>query len=308
MDQLGAMRAFVRVVETGSFSATGKEMNTTQTTISKKVAALEKKVGVKLLTRSSRDHSLTSAGAQYYETCVAILSELDEAEAKARLEVSSPQGVVSVAAPIAFGRLIIAPLITQFFDLYPNIKINLLLNDKHIDLISEGVDVAIRAKELEDSSLVARHLFNAPMLTLASSSYLAKHGEPMSPEDLKNHNCLVYSRLKSPNLWHFTSKEKAMSTSVSGNFQCDNGDALLEAALAGVGLVQQPLWMVNNELSSGQLKTVLDNYSSQSLPFNAIYPRNRYTPLKVRCFVDFLKAALSEESDIKSRNKDLSSR
>lgn len=294
MDQLSAMRVFVRVVQTGSFSATGRELNTTQTTISKKVAALEKALGVKLLTRSSRDHALTDVGAEYYEKCVAILGEVDEAEANARSQVASPKGVIRIAAPVAFGRLVIAPIIAEFFSLYPEIRVDLAQSDRHVDLISEGVDVAIRARKLEDSSLIARHLFENPLLLVASPDYLALHGEPKEPMELKRHNCLVYTMLKALNNWHFHRDDKQYSVPVSGNFQSDNGDVILEVALAGLGFAQLPIWMVGEHLKSGRLKQVLPDYKAQTLPFNAIYPQNRYVPLKVRCFVDFIKLKLSE--------------
>ncbi|MDD9155238.1 LysR family transcriptional regulator [Aliivibrio sp. S4TY2] len=293
MDQLSAMRAFVRVVETGSFSATGKEMNTSQTTISKKVAALEKQIGVKLLTRSSRDHSLTSAGSDYYDTCVNILSELDEAEAKVRTKTTQPQGIIRVAAPVAFGRFLLAPIVAEFFQQYPDIKIDLLLNDKHVNLISEGIDVAIRVKKLEDSSLVARHLFDNPMYLFASPDYLEQHGEPEHPNDLATHNCLIYSGLQEAHIWNFNHGDKEYSVPVKGNFQSDNGDVLLDVALTGVGIVSLPIWMAKAHLTSGHLRQIITTYSGQNLPINAIYPQRRYTPLKVRCFVDFLKQKLS---------------
>lgn len=294
MDQLSAMRVFVRVVQTGSFSATGRELNTTQTTISKKVAALEKVLGVKLLTRSSRDHALTDVGAEYYEKCVAILGEVDEAEANARSQVASPKGVIRIAAPVAFGRLVIAPIIAEFFSLYPEIRVDLAQSDRHVDLISEGVDVAIRARKLEDSSLIARHLFENPLLLVASPEYLSLHGEPKEPMELKRHNCLVYTMLKTLNNWQFNRENEQFSVPVSGNFQSDNGDVILEVALAGLGFAQLPIWMVGEHLTSGRLKQVLPDYKAQTLPFNAIYPQNRYVPLKVRCFVDFMKLKLSE--------------
>ncbi|MGR5238754.1 LysR family transcriptional regulator [Vibrio alfacsensis] len=292
MDQLSAMRAFVRVVQTGSFSATGREMNTSQTTISKKVAALEKKVGVKLLARSSRDHALTPAGTRYYQTCVDILNELDEAESEARSEVVLPKGTIRISAPVAFGRILLAPVITEFFDLYPDIKVDLLLSDKHTDLISEGIDVAIRAKQLEDSTLVARHLFDNPMLALATPGYIEKYGEPKTPEDLKQHNCLVYSRMKDINVWSFTKQDEEHAVAVSGNFQSDNGDVLLEVALTGMGIVILPIWMVKQYLNEGRLKQVMGDYTGQNLPFHAVYLQSRYTPLKVRCLIDFLKEKL----------------
>lgn len=292
MDQLSAMRAFVRVVQTGSFSATGREMNTSQTTISKKVAALEKKIGVKLLARSSRDHALTPAGTKYYQTCVDILGELDEAEAEARSEVASPQGTIRISAPVAFGRILLAPIMSEFFQRYPDIKVDLQLSDQHTDLISDGIDVAIRAKQLEDSTLIARHLFDNPMLVLAAPNYLQQHGEPKTPEDLKQHNCLVYSRMKDINVWSFTKQNQKHAVAVNGNFQSDNGDVLLEVALTGMGVVTLPIWMVEHHLKEGRLTQLMSDYTGQNLPFNAVYLQSRYTPLKVRCLIDYLKEKL----------------
>lgn len=292
MDQLSAMRAFVRVVQTGSFSATGREMNTSQTTISKKVAALEKKIGVKLLARSSRDHALTPAGTKYYQTCVDILGELDEAEAEARSEVASPQGTIRISAPVAFGRILLAPIMAEFFQRYPDIKVDLQLSDQHTDLISDGIDVAIRAKQLEDSTLIARHLFDNPMLVLAAPKYLQQHGEPKTPEDLKQHNCLVYSRMKDINVWSFTKQNQKHAVAVNGNFQSDNRDVLLEVALTGMGIVTLPIWMVEHHLKEGRLTQLMSDYTGQNLPFNAVYLQSRYTPLKVRCLINYLKEKL----------------
>ncbi|GAB3515406.1 LysR family transcriptional regulator [Photobacterium alginatilyticum] len=296
MDQLGAMRAFIRVVQTGSFSAAAREKNTTQATISKKVAALETMLGVKLLTRSSRELSLTQVGAEYYEKCVSIIGELDEAEASARSQVASPKGIIRITAPVVFGRLVIAPILSEFLSLYPEIKVDLALSDKHVDLISEGVDVAIRARELEDSSLIARHLFDNPMLLVAAPEYLAQHGEPKEPTELRRHNCLVYSMLKTVNIWHFFHQDKNISVAVNGNFQGDNGDVILKLVLDGTGLAQLPVWMVDEHLKSGELKQILSDFVAKPLPFNAIYPQSRYVPLKVRCFVDFLKQKLSDKT------------
>ncbi|WP_322805111.1 LysR family transcriptional regulator [Vibrio alfacsensis] len=292
MDQLSAMRAFVRVVQTGSFSATGREMNTSQTTISKKVAALEKKIGVKLLARSSRDHALTPAGAKYYQTCVDILGELDEAETEARSETASPQGTVRISAPVAFGRILLAPIMAEFFQRYPDIKVDLRLSDRHTDLISDGIDVAIRARQLEDSTLIARHLFDNPMLVLAAPSYLDRNGTPKKPDDLTQHNCLIYSGMQEVNIWRFTKEDKEHSVAVSGNFQSDNGDVLLEVALTGMGIVILPIWMVESHIKAGRLKQVMSDYLGQNLPFNAVYLQSRYTPLKVRSLIDYLKDKL----------------
>lgn len=290
MDQLGAMRAFVRVVQTGSFSAAAREMNSGQANISKKVSALEAKLGVKLITRSSRELSLTEVGAHYLEKCIAILAELDEAESTARAQVATPSGLLRVTAPVALGRLLLAPHMNEFLATYPDIKIDLSLSDEHVDLIANGIDIAFRAKQLEDSSLVARHLFNNPMLLLATPEYLEAKGTPSHPNDLVDHNCLVYSMSKSLSNWSFYTEDRALNVNVSGNIRCDSGDVLLELALAHNGIVQLPIWMVNKELKEGKLIQLLQEYAGINLPFHAIYPQNRYVPLKVRCFVDFMKA------------------
>lgn len=294
MDQLGAMRAFVRVVQMGSFSAAAREQDTTQATISKKVAALEKKLGAKLLSRTSRELSLTEVGADYYENCVIILSELDEAEAQVRSQIALPSGLLRVAAPVVFGRQFMAPILVEFLNAYPEIKVDLMLNDKHIDLIADGVDVAIRAKQLEDSTLVARHLFNNPLVVVASPEYLQKNTKPQNPDELKNHNCIVYSMLKSINIWHFEQGNNNMSVPVTGSFRCDNGDVILQLVLDGAGIAQLPVWMVDEHIRSGKLAMVLEGYISKPLPFNAIYPQNRYVPLKVRCFIEYLKQKLAD--------------
>ncbi|ABV86231.1 LysR family transcriptional regulator [Shewanella pealeana] len=298
MDQIGAMKAFVRVVQTGSFSAAAREQSSTQATISKKVAALESLLGAKLLTRSSRELSLTEVGAVYFENCVAIIAELDEAQAQVRSQQASPKGILRVAAPVVFGCQFIAPILGEFLIRYPEIKVDLMLSDKHVDLVAEGVDLAIRAKQLEDSSLVARHLFDNPLITVASPEYLKRFTQPKEPQELRAHNCIVYSMLKSVNIWHFEQAKGGgdkISVPVGGNCRCDNGEAILQLALDGVGIAQLPTWMVDKHINQGKLQRMMPNYLSHPLPFNAIYPQSRYVPLKVRCFIDYLKQCLAEE-------------
>ena len=296
MDQLIAMRTFVRVVQTGNFSAAAREQNSSQANVSKRVAALESLLGVKLLTRTSRELSLTEMGSDYYEKCLAILAELDEADAAVRSQTASPKGTLRIAAPVAFARLVLAPLIKSFIEQYPEINIDIAASDAHVDLIAQGIDIAIRAKKLEDSSLVARHLFENSMLLVASPSYLEQRGTPVIPDDLKHHKCIVYSLLSSINVWHFSKQNKDFAVPVKGNFQSSNGDTNLEVALTGVGIVQLPIWMVDEHLKSGRLIQVLTDYKANSIPLNAIYPQNRYVPLKVRCFIDFLKKELAESA------------
>lgn len=178
-------------MQTGNFSAAAREQNSSQANVSKRVAGLESLLGVKLLTRTSRELSLTEMGSEYYDKCLAILGELDEADAAVRSDTASPKGTLKIAAPIAVARLLLAPLITSFIEKYPEINIDMAASDAQVDLIAQGINIAIRAKKLEDSSLVARHLFDNPMLLVASPNYLEQRGVPAVPDDLKHHNCIV---------------------------------------------------------------------------------------------------------------------
>jgi len=294
MDQLGAMRAFVRVIQLGSFSAAAREQNSTQATVSKKVAALEQKLGIRLINRSSREQSLTQAGAEYFEHCVAVLSEIDEVEARVRSETASPKGLLRIAAPAAFARLVLAPLLPQFIERYPDIEIDLLLDERHIDLISEGVDLAIRARKLEDSSLIARPLFDNPLMLVASPDYLARCGTPETPTALKQHDCIVYSLNRTLNHWHFHKDGIETKVPVSGAIRSNNGETNLALALAGQGITQLPGWMADEYLRSGQLVQLLTDYTTDHIPINVIYPQSRYLPLKVRCFIDFVNEAIGK--------------
>jgi DNA-binding transcriptional LysR family regulator len=292
MDQLGAMRTFVSVVQTGSFSAAGRALSSSQATISKKVAALEDKIGVKLMARSSRELSLTQSGQAYYEHCINILQEIDEVEADIRAQVTTPKGLLRVAAPAPLARLLLAPLMGDFLCEYPDIEINLSIEERVIDLVADGIDIAVRAKKLEDSSLIARPLFNNPLMIVASPSYLEKHGTPIHPKDLKTHSCIVYNFNKSLNNWHFQDNGDWLSIPVKGVVRSNSGETNLELALAGLGITQLPIWMMDSYLKSGQLTQVLKHYPSDSIPINLVYPHSRHIPLKVRCFVDFIQERL----------------
>jgi DNA-binding transcriptional LysR family regulator len=288
MDYFGAIRAFVSVVQRGGFSAAAKAENTSQATVSKRLAALEGHLGVQLLRRTSRDQSLTQAGADYYENCLAILAELEEAEANARSQVAVPRGLLRVTGAFPLARLLIAPILPKFLAKYPEIRVDLVLTDKHVDLIGEGVDLAVRAQELPDSNLIARKLFDNPMYLVAAPGYLERFGTPKTPADLTEHNCLIYSRLDSVNVWHFSRKGRNYTVTVTGNLQCDNGDTLLESAIAGLGLLVLPYWMIHKQLDSGELQVVIQDYEPSPLPIHVVYPQRRFLPLKVRCFVEFL--------------------
>lgn len=292
MDQLNAMRTFVRVVQSGSFSAAAREQNSSQATVSKKIAALENRLGVKLIARTSREQSLTQAGAEYHEYCVAMLTELEEVEARVRSRTTTPQGLLRIAVAVPLGRLVLAPLIVEFLAENPDMQVDLSVDERHVDLVAEGIDIAIRARALEDSTLIARPLFENPLLLLASPDYLKRNGEPRTPADLKNHDCIVYTLMKSLNNWHFSRGDTETTVAVSGPCRSSSSETNLQMALSGAGIVHAPMWMVREYLQQGRLVQVLKDYRAPNIPINIVYPQNRHVPLKVRCFVDFLREKL----------------
>ena len=300
MEQITAMRMFTRVVQTGSFSAVARELGVSQSSVSKKLAALEAKLGTRLIARTSRKLNLTEVGCDYYERCLPILIEIEEAEASVRSMTSNPSGVLRVNVPVSFGQRHVIPRIPEFMRAYPNVKIDIMLLDRQVDLVAEGVDVAIRIDILDDSSLIARRLGDSPRLLVASKSYLQKHGRPNHPDELKNFNCLVYSLLSTGNIWHFRHQGKEFSVGVKGNFQANNGDALQQMALAGAGIMALPKWMSHHYIENGELEPVLTEYTPQGFPIQAVYPQNRYVPSKVRSFVSFMQQSFASDPMLQS--------
>lgn len=288
MDTLIAMRSFARVVETGSFSAVAKEQNTNQATISKRVAALESELGAKLLVRGSRVHKLTETGKGYYERVVNILHEIEEAESEARSLTARPRGKLRITVPIMFGSLYIAPVIPEFSATYPEINLDLRFNEKLVDLVEEGIDIAIRLGDLKDSSLIARRLGNDDLIVVASPAYLAQNSEPKHPDELKQHNCLLYSSGVKGDVWSFSSQNPEVVAQVNGNFQSNTGSGLKEMLLAGAGIAFMPTWSVAAYIKEGKLKHILKDYYRR-YPINAVYSRDRYMPLKMKCFLDFME-------------------
>jgi len=300
MEQITAMRLFTRVVQTGSFSAVARESGISQSSVSKNLAALEAKLGARLLARTSRKLKLTEVGCDYYERCLPILMEIDEAEATVRSMTSNPSGVLRVNVPVSFGQRHVIPRMPEFMRAYPNVKLDIMLLDRQVDLVAEGVDVAIRIDILDDSSLIARRLGDSPRLLVASKSYLQKHGRPNHPDELKNFDCLVYSLLSTGNIWHFLHQGKEFTVGVKGNFQANNGDALQQMALAGAGIMALPKWMSHPHIENGELEPILTEYTLQGFPIQAVYPQNRYVPSKVRSFVSFMQQSFASDPLLQS--------
>jgi len=287
MDRIACMKSFVRTVETGSFSAVAREQGTTQPTISKQIAALEEYLDVQLLVRSTRTLNLTDEGARFYEHCQRVLEAVAEAEASVG-QRQKPVGVLRVSCPVAFGQMLVVPRLNAFLDRYPDLKIDLIMTDSFVDLIEEGVDLTIRIGNIQDTSLITHRIGTTRRVTIGHQSYFDRAGEPQTPEDLVQHNCIVYTRLATGNEWYFESSQGPIKVAVSGNFQTNSSVAIREAVCAGLGIAVSPIWLFGDAIQNGSLSVILKAYQPIPLPIQAIYRRGRFVPAKVRCFIDFL--------------------
>ena len=292
MDKISAMQIFRRVSESGSFSAVSREMGLSQPTVSKQIAALEENLSTKLLSRSTRQINLTDAGRHYYERCCRILDEIAETEAELGNQRTLPTGMLRVNIPIAAGRIKILPCLWEFITKYPDLKIDTIFDDSYIDLVKEGVDVAIRIGELSDSSLVARKIGMVPRYIVASPAYLKKHGEPKELKDLEQHNCLVYNLLSTRNEWHFDGIHGKQKISVHGQFSSNSPDAIRQAVLQNQGIAVILSWIVEDDIAKGDMKIIMPQYIPTSLEVNAIYPQRRFMPAKVSLLLDYLQKEL----------------
>jgi DNA-binding transcriptional LysR family regulator len=298
LDRITSMQVFVRVAALGSFSAAARALHLSQTMVTKHVAALEERLGVKLLHRSTRRLVLTEGGRSYLAACERILAEIEEAEASASLDRIEPRGILRLNVPLTFGFRHVVPAITEFSRLYPAISVELGLADRVVDLIEEGWDLAIRIGRLKDSSLVARRIAPCRTAVCAAPSYLKEHGTPKTLDDLSGHNCLGYTlpSAAGANRWVFGT-EGDIVVPVQGNLRANNGDALLAAALAGHGLIYQPTFLVGDSLRSGELVRILDEYPTYDLAVHAVLPSGRQAPAKVRAFVEFLAERFAPQPD-----------
>jgi DNA-binding transcriptional LysR family regulator len=287
MDRLSAMNMFVRVVETGSFSAVAKELKSTQPTISKNIAELESWLGAKLLNRSTRSLRLTDTGTDYYERCVAILQDVEEAEQVVGQLQTQPKGVVRVSSVVAFGRMHLVPRLEAFFEQYPDIKVDIRLSDRVVDLVEEGIDVAFRMGTLPDSNLIAKRLCSSRIVTVASPEYLRNNGVPQHPRDLRQHNYLVYSDSSFRDETTFQEDGTPFFVRVEGNLVTNNTEAMRAALLSGLGISRGPSWLVSDSLEKGELIEVLQPYQPNPMDIYAVYSPGRHLPSKIRCLIDY---------------------
>ena len=292
MDKLMLLALFVRIVETGSFSAVAREGGMTQPTVSKQMTALERSLKTRLLNRSTRSLSMTEAGAAYYERCRNIIDQVRAAEISLGALQGTLGGTLSVNSSVGFGQMFLSRLVLDFQALHPEVSVLLTLNDRYIDLVEEGIDVAVRFGRLNDSSLVARRLAGSPVAVVASPAYLERHGVPQHPNDLTRHRCLHYTHLSTGNEWVFPESGGDIRVRIAARFRTNNGYALRDAMLSGHGIAVMPLVFIQQELSRGAAVPVLQDFTATPLPVNAVYPSGRFVSAKVRTFIDYLQERL----------------
>lgn len=288
MDRLESMEVFVSVVELGSFTATANAFRMSPSMVSKHINALEKRLGSTLLTRTTRRLNLTEIGRNYYESCKEILRQIDFAEAGAEILRGTPKGLLKVSAPLWFGVAPLTSIISDYLMEYPEVNVKLLLSDRFVDIIDEGFDVAIRIGDLDDSSYIARKLTHFELVVCASPAYLEKYGAPKTPDELKDHQCLSFTNWKSDGGWKVLSKNLNNKMNGTSRFDSNNGQALREAALKGLGLILMPRLLLEQNLKDGSLIEVLNEFHPSPRPVNAVYPKERQTMPRLATFVNYL--------------------
>lgn len=280
---------FVRVVELGSLSAAGRDMRLSAAVVSNRIARLEKDVGTRLLNRTTRHVSLTEEGSRYYDHCVVILNELEQAESAITSGTVEPRGPIKVTAPTVFGRLHVAPHVPRFLERHPQMQVRLHLTDALVDLVQERVDLAIRIAALTDSTSIVRTLAPNRRMIVAAPDYLKRHPAPKEPEDLLDHNCLLLRFPGSKQFrWTVQGRDGPVTLRVSGNMDSNSGEALRDWCLAGHGLALKSLWEIVDDLNEGRLVPVLTDCPPLSHAIYAVYPHSQHAPPRVRAFIDFL--------------------
>lgn len=290
MDTLTAMQTFAKVIELGSFAAAAEKAGLARSVVTRQIAYLEQKYGVRLLNRTTRKLSLTDAGRAFLERIRPILGDLAELDLALQVQGRQPTGRLRVSAPVSFGVLNLGPAIAEYLAAYPQVVIDLDLNDRVVDLVEDGFDVAVRIGPQHDSSLVARPLAPQQLVVCAAPAYLERHGTPQEPEALRQHRCLHYSYASTGNDWHFERDGHTHVIRIAPAFRANNGDVLRTAALAGHGIILQPDFLVGDDVRAGRLVPLLTDYRHTPLTMVAVYPHRRLLSPKVRSFVEHLEA------------------
>ncbi|HEY9532460.1 MAG TPA: LysR family transcriptional regulator [Burkholderiales bacterium] len=296
MDRFRAMQAFIRIVDGGSLSAAARALGVSLPAMVRTLSALEEHLGTRLLNRTTRRMSLTDAGQQYYERSRQILGELEDAELLVSSARRKPAGTLSLTAPVLYGKLKIVPVVAEYRRRFPEVAVRLLLLDRNVNLIEEGLDLAIRIGALADSSLVAVELARVRRVVCASPAYLRRRGVPKHPRELAKHACLSLSVVAPADQWHFREQGRELAVKLRPVFVSNSADAVIAMAEAGAGVGVALSYQVERQLAQRRLRLVLDEFSPPAVPVSALYPHGRLTAAKVREFLSLSAAALGERS------------
>ena len=289
MDKFASMQAFARVVQSGGFAAAARKMGVSRSTVNKLVINLEEELNVRLLQRNTRKVTPTPTGLAFYERCVNILAEIEAAEVAVSELQTEPKGMLKINAPMSFGTLYLGKAIAEFITQYPELQVQLTLNDRFIDPIAEGYDITIRIARPDTPSLVCQEIAPVPRVLCASASYLERYGVPQHPQELKEHSCLHYGQIVTGNQWQLNDREQEYRVTVQGVICSNNGEVLKDAALQGLGIALLPTFIIRRELDAETLAIVLPDYLLPAISLNLIYPLNRHLTTKVRLFVEFFR-------------------
>jgi LysR family transcriptional regulator for bpeEF and oprC len=295
MDRFSALQLFVRVVDAGSFTQAARELDLGQPAVSKQIAALEARFGTPLLNRTSRGLAPTVAGQDLYESAVRVLSDLEDTESRIGRGSLSPAGLVRVATPPALVRMFVVPRLPAFFAQYPDVSVELSVSERHVDLVRDGIDVALRVGHLGDSSLVARRIGSLHTCTVATPAYLAAHGTPATPDDLRAHRLVMAHHQGATVPWHFQGDDGPISLIPAGAISSNNADDIRDAVLAGLGIGHSPLALFHADLAAGRLVRILGHAAPAPIPIHVVYASGRRVPRRVRVFTDFLTTLLASE-------------
>jgi DNA-binding transcriptional LysR family regulator len=288
MHDLTAMAVFAAVAEAMNFGQAADRLGLSKSAVSKQLARLEQRLGARLINRSTRQISLTEVGETYYEYCARILDEAEAADLAVAQLQDGPRGRLRINAPMSFGTMHLAGAVTAFMQQYPEVGIDLDLNDSLIDLIDGGYDLAVRISQLGDSGLIARKLAQSRSLLLASPAYIEKHGAPTHPSQLRDHQCLIYANAPETAVWSFTKDGETAQSPVRGPLRANNGEILREAAMAGIGLLIDPTFITYQAIRSGDLVPIMSEWCTRQNGIHAVYPHREHLSPKVRVFIDFL--------------------
>ena len=298
MSQLEQIRIFVELVQAGSATEAARRMSIATSAVSRRLKELEQRLGTELLHRTTRSMALTEDGRAYYSRCVQILEDLREADREVSSRSQELQGTLRIATPWSFGVSYLVPAVTEFMQLHPEIRVDLDMDDRRVDLVAEGIDIAIRIGELQDSSLMARRLAPVSHIVAASPTYLQRHGYPQSPDDLSQHAGLCYANLKSPGQWvYFDVAGNKRTVRVPIRLRSSNGEALCHAAMAGLGILCEPSFITSRAITQGLLQPLLLDYRWYQMAVYAVYPPTRHLSPRVRRFIDFLSQRFGEQPE-----------